>query len=472
MSRLRRRAVRQDGFALIVALGFMFVLGIASTTAISYATTNESSTKRSKAEYVAQQLAEAALARAYATLYNSPDPTWSDSVPLTTFAANGGTGTYSGTLVATTWTLVGVGRVKSPTHGADIVRTVRGRSGIGSGQRGNGNNAVWNYIFVDDSSGCTTLGNSVNISIPLYVRGNLCLQQTATLSASAYSVQVGGYVQFENSSSIGGSGAGQRLNEAHIAGGCRVGTTGPFTTCGDATRVFTVNPPDTTTTGLTKPPVNLPNWYAESRPGPMNNCTSGSFPGGFDTDTTLNRSRGTVDLTPDAAYNCEFRDAEGRLVGQIKWEPGAPGTLTVRGTIFFDGDIVFRNSTNAVYVGRSTIYASGKITMNQLTKLCGVATCDGAWRPLTNLLAFVAGSSTDSIGFDMGQSTLFQGAVYAVNDYREANSSTVWGPIVARQVYFQNSTVNIYVPIGTLLPGMPAEFEEVVVVTNEAASWG
>jgi hypothetical protein len=69
-------------------------------------------------------------------------------------------------------------------------------------------------------------------------------------------------------------------------------------------------------------------------------------------------------------------------------------------------------------------------------------------------------------------STRFQGAIYAVNDYSEANSSTVWGPIIARRVSFANSSVNHYVPIGTLMPGMPATYEDVVTVTNEPGSWG
>ena len=59
-----------------------------------------------------------------------------------------------------------------------------------------------------------------------------------------------------------------------------------------------------------------------------------------------------------------------------------------------------------------------------------------------------------------------------MNDYTEANSSTVWGPIIARRVAFANSSVNHYVPIGTLMPGMPANYEDVITITNESGSWG
>ena len=42
-----------------------------------------------------------------------------------------------------------------------------------------------------------------------------------------------------------------------------------------------------------------------------------------------------------------------------------------------------------------------------------------SWDPTQNLLAFVAGSSTDATGFSIQNSSVYQGAVYAVNDYSE-----------------------------------------------------
>ena len=66
--------------------------------------------------------------------------------------------------------------------------------------------------------------------------------------------------------------------------------------------------------------------------------------------------------------------------------------------------------------------------------MCGVAGCNANWDPTQNLLAFVAGSSTDTVGFSIQNSSVFQGAIYAVNDYSEENGSDIWGPIIARQV--------------------------------------
>ncbi len=72
----------------------------------------------------------------------------------------------------------------------------------------------------------------------------------------------------------------------------------------------------------------------------------------------------------------------------------------------------------------------------------------------------------------VGQQSHFQGAIYAVLDYSEQNNSTFWGPIIARRVSLANSTVNHYVPIGTLMPGMPVSYEDLVTITNEPGSWG
>jgi hypothetical protein len=462
---LRNHFGREDGIALVLALGLAMVLAIVGTTTIAYTAGNERASNYSKATKTTQALAEGGLHYAYSTLYNSSTPTMPSAVPPTTVSVNGGTVTYSGVLNDDTWTLSGVAQLPSPTGSAEIVRAVRGKVSVGSSQQGTSNNAIWNYVYADSLASCTTLGNSVNVNVPMYVRGDLCFQNSASFTGTV--LQVGGTVQLLNTSTVGLSG--DNVDEVHIGGGCRLGSSGPFTSpCSAGQRVYG-DVVDDDPTGLVKPPVDLAGWYANSVPGPMYPCTSGSFPGGFDNDTTMNRSRPTVDLTPSAAYDCTVTSG-GQVVGRIAWSPSTKA-LTIAGTIFFDGDIEFSNLTEAYYTGRGTIYSSGTITLRNSTRLCGAVGCDSDWNPSQNLLAFVAGSSTDAVGFAVENATTFQGAIYAVNDYSEQNGSTVWGPIIARQLYFQNSVENHYVPLGTLLPGMPATYEEAVALVNEAGSW-
>jgi hypothetical protein len=71
----------------------------------------------------------------------------------------------------------------------------------------------------------------------------------------------------------------------------------------------------------------------------------------------------------------------------------------------------------------------------------------------------------------MVNSTRFQGALYAVNDIRQRNSAVVWGPQIARQIHLMNSVENHYVPLGTLLPGMPASYSETIVIQPEQGGY-
>ena len=465
MRRIRTRRFRAEaGFALPFALLTMAATGTLATSAIAYSSSNYGAAKRSDAETKALALAEAGLNYAYSTLYNSGTPTMANAVPSRTITLDTGDATYYGTLTGSTWKLVGIGTVQNPIGpgSASVVRTVSGSATLGSAHRGTDNNAVWNYVYVDDPTYTTDLGNSVDVNIPLYVRGNLRLSNTAQVSS--YALQVGGTLEFNNSSHVGTSS--EPVHEAHVGGGCRVGSSGGYTKpCGAAQRVYaTIS--DSTPTTFTKPPVDLSGWYFNAQPGPRHPCTNGSFPGGFDNDAVPNNSRASVDLTPGSAYDCRVYDASGALVGQITWNPSTQA-LIIAGTIYFDGSIVFSQQNRAIYQGRATIYAAGDITLSNQTTLCGDPECDTDWNAQQNLLAFVAGRNVS-----IGNNASFQGAIYAVNDYTEANASVIWGPIIARRVALANSSVNHYVPIGTLMPGMPANYEDVVTITNQNGSWG
>src|SRR3712207_1288851 len=91
LTRLTTLFRREDGIALVVALGMSVVLGISGTTAVVYSTHNQTSAARSKADRSAQSLAEAGLAHAYSTLFGSGTPTMPNAVPSTTIPMNGGT---------------------------------------------------------------------------------------------------------------------------------------------------------------------------------------------------------------------------------------------------------------------------------------------------------------------------------------------------------------------------------------------
>jgi Tfp pilus assembly protein PilX len=467
LHRLRARLRCERGFALVLALGVMFVLSATGASVAYYATSNASSSARSSADKTALALAEAGLNIAYGTLFNAPDPRNGQAVPLGSTQMEGGTAEWWGTLAGSTWTLVGRGTVRNPAGPKALVRRRSGQVTIQTGQQGSANNAIWNYLYADSLASCTTLSNSVTIDIPLYVRGDLCMNNSAQVIGSH--LQVGGTLTINNTAQVSST-----VTEAHIGGGCRLGNGQLHSPCSASDHVYAAHT-DASPTGLTKPPIDLANWYANADLGPHRNCSVGSFPGGFDNDAALNRSRGPVDLMPSTAYDCRVLDGQGNVIGQLTWTPGqgqAPGSLIAKGTIYFDGDITLSHNAFGVYSGRATIYSSGRVTFANSVKLCGTAACDGTWNANQNLLAFIAGSSTDSVGFLLANNTSFQGAVYAVNDYSQANSSDMWGPVIARQLFISNNTHNHYVPFGTLLPGMPATYEEVTVLAPLSGGFG
>lgn len=477
--RFRNRFADERGFALVLALACMLVLSTAVTSVAYYATSNSKASDHSRSSQYALSLAEAGLQMAYSTLENASNPSMSSAVsptPVADVPLTGGFASFEGSYdsVAQEWTLTGIGKAYDPNRaGSFVIRTVKGRAKVGTASVGSKNNAVWNYVYADSTSTCTTIGNSVDVNIPLYVKGNLCMSNSARVTS--YALQVGGTVTMTSPNNEIGDPAAY-LHEAHIGGGCSTDGVNYVSPCGPAQRVY-ASTVDTTTSGLSKPPVDLAGTATSANLGPAHGCSIGSvpWPGGFDNDANhLNQSVGTIDIAPkNTTYDCKALDASGNVVGELGWDGT---TLTVAGTIFIDANLSFGQLEKVVYKGKATIYASGTITIGQQTTICGVADCGSDWNPNVNLLAWVAGApcaangaETDSMSIQ-NNSTL-QGAIYTVCDYREGNSVTVWGPIVSHQVYLQNSTTNFYVPIGTPLPGMPSQYDQVQTIVPESGSW-
>lgn len=468
----------ESGFALVLALMVVVALGTAVTSVAYYSTSNFHDSTRSRSDQSALALAEAGLNLAYSTLEHASNPSMATALPsaaVPDIAMSGGFTTYYGSYdaAAQVWTLTGVGKAYDTNHpGSFVVRTTHGRASIGTASVGSSNNAVWNYVYADSTSSCTTIGNSVVVNVPFYVKGNLCMANSARVTS--YALQVGGTVTMTSpSNEIGDPSA--YLHEAHIGGGCSLDGVHYSTPCGAAQKVY-ASTIDSNPTALAKPPVDLAGTASSADLGPAHPCTTGSVPwaGGFDNNANhLDQSVGTVNLVPSTHYDCKALDASGNVVGELGWDGT---TLTIAGTVFIDGNIAFGQRNTVVYKGKATIYASGSISIDQYSTVCGSVGCDSTWDVSKNLLAWVAGRPCAANGaqtnsFSLSNNSTFQGAVYAVCDYTEGNSVTVWGPIIAHQVYLQNSTTNFYVPIGTLLPGMPAQYTQVQTVVPQPGSW-
>jgi Tfp pilus assembly protein PilX len=469
---MRQRLENESGIALVMAVGILAFLMITGSAVVFYAGSNTRSAEHSADNARALNAAEAGMNYARAILWNSSTPTSSSALPS---SASPGQVTLEGTTVkywgsydtaTKVWTLYGSGTDTNPTGGtAQVARQASSQVLVSSTAA---LDPAWGYLFADTTS-CTLLQNSLEIDAPIYVRGDLCMKNSAMIVSDL--VQVRGKVQIENSASIGT--ASVPVGQVYVGGGCRFPWSGSYVTpCGTAQKVYrTIF--SSTVPNLTKPPLDPPlsYWYANAKPGPQAKiCTTGSFPGSFDNDSTLNRSNGTQYLFTASAYDCQVKDGAGNVLGRIAYTPGTPGTFRLEGVVFFDGKLEFPGNRDVVYQGRGTIYATDEIKIQNHVRLCAVAACDTTWNPDVNLLAFVAGATSDK-GFLIENNTTFQGAIYIVNDFHQENSVIVCGPVIAQELVISNNTENCYVPFTTGAPGMPGTSTATTTLTSVPGSF-
>jgi hypothetical protein len=474
---LRQRLRDESGIALVMAIGILTVLMIAGSAVVYYATSNARSSEYSADNQKALNLAEAGLNYARAVLWNDSDPTSPTSFTGGPLTVEGGTVNYSGSYNASSkvWTLTGTGTYANPTGpGAAPVSRIASSQVLVTSTTGL--DAAWGYLFADTSS-CTLLQNNLTIDAPIYVRGDLCMKNSAMITGDL--VQVRGRVQIDNTASIGTVGV--PVPEVNVGGGCRYPWSGSYVTpCTSSQRVYrtifsstvpNIDKPPICAYGVSSCPVgtvDLQSWYTNAKPGPTNDPAG--CPLQFDNGGGFNRSNDTQYLFPNSSYDCQVLDGSGNLLGRIAYTPGTPGTFIINGVVFFDGKLEFASNRDVVYQGRGSIYASDTITIQNHVRFCGVAACDTTWDPDQNLLLFVAGASADT-AFKIDNNTTWQGAIYVVNDFLQDNSAIVCGPVIAQEIVIQNNTDNCFVPFANGVPGMPGAGSPVTSLVNVPESF-
>src|SRR5215218_2043122 len=334
--RLKRLLGREEGSALLIAMGALTVFAIVGTTLTYYTTRNAASATYSKENTRSFSLAEGGLANAFAVLNlpsnNALDP---DILPASEATASsavyeGGTAKWWGVLdrAAAVWTISAVGLEKNPTGpgGSQVRRKLTAKVPIIPTYTQPLNNPVWNYLYAGHTgSACDqTLNNNITGSARMYVAGNLCLSPNVQLAQST--VIVGGTLDVSNNAAVGASTSMATRVETYVSGNCRYAT-GSWGSCAgdqDARHIYSKRS-DGINIGVNQPaPVVAPpaadfaTWYENAIPGPSQTCTTSSgTPPAFDTNypSRDNSVSSVVDLTPSSSYFCR--------VG-----PGANTTLT------------------------------------------------------------------------------------------------------------------------------------------------
>jgi len=515
----------EQGQGLAISLLVMFLISVLVVGVLTFTATNQRHAGYSKSVQVATSLAEAGLNNAASTLAAAAVPTSTNNgllvpnpntctsslLPSSASAAtpksySGGTvkwwGYFDQTVHAdnTTdcqnwvWTLKGQATVPNPTgpNSSPIVKTVTAQVKVNAPVKTNFGVGVWNTIYspYGPTPGVcdTSIGQGINISVPVYVGGNLCMGQNATITRSVY---VGGFLFFNNKQgSIGSNSA--PINSAHVGSYCQVQNTGTqVNPCksepqpnNKSTNIWVTGAPNNLSgpasdfVGITAPAIcwdgsqsactNTPpgGWYTYASPGPLHPCSSPaagqptfdtSPPNGWN-DTYQNT---VFNLTPPTSYTCQTAQ------GELTWNAAAR-TLKVVGTVFFDGSITMTTSGNQAitYIGQnscanpgdcqSVIYASGDISINS-EKLCAVLNSSGNdcdwnnWDPNKKILIFASNGPT---GVTVGPSqTSFQGGLYATNTVATGQSALTEGPLVSgtKTVVLGQQFGGTFPPI-TLLP--------------------
>jgi hypothetical protein len=449
-----------------MALGIMLVVSIALTATIYFTSATARHANTSNAGQKAYALAEAGVNNAIGQLAShypnptTPGPTtpgdlWVGSPSPVPYGS--GTTQWSGLFDSEmkVWTLTGIGKVKNPTGGSDITRTVTAKVRVTLGPP-----PFTRYgLFVDDAIGpCTEMNGDNTITVPIYAAGCLSLGGGVTIvepssnpsDPTTVSANVGGQLSVSGSSHVGTDS--REINWVGTKDGCNPHPAG--VPCGDVAGVIRAESYGTYL------PVHLPAVDADTEYGKANwstaACSTGANP--FDSNGVRNNSLGTTDLM-GKAYDCTAKDGSNNVVGQLGWNPSfddplatptgdiPPRTLRLSGTIFVDGDLALAPSDGFQYSGDGTIYVNGVVDLKGT--ICGPGsswdakknTCGKTWSPLQGLgaLLIVATNKNNAyFAVNFGSQAVVEAGLWAIG-----NVDGSGGPYLGGSVFVDEGFADI-----------------------------
>ena len=195
----------ESGFALPLALLVMATTSAILVTAITTTSSSGRTANLGKARVSAEALAEAGINNAMAVLANPSNYAFNPQLlPSRTTTYNEGAVTWSGTLDQQTgyWTITSVGSVHNPTNTGFVTRRLTATTEVVPTLSQPLNTLAWNYIYSRRTGNTCdmTVGQTVQVASPLYVNGNLCLQNQAKVAKGP--LVVGGNLTQTNNNSV------------------------------------------------------------------------------------------------------------------------------------------------------------------------------------------------------------------------------------------------------------------------------
>ena len=509
--RLAHRTVREeDGIALVMAIALMLVLAITTAGIIVAGTANQRTTFVSNEQRQAFAIAQEGLAYAEGCLYAAAAN--SDSTPPCTSVQDipnepVGSGTYYASVASdgTTWTMYGSGTVDGITRDVHAQATVP--SPVTSTETG-----VWNSVYADASgSSCaTSINGTVTISVPIMVRGDLCL--SGSLNYTGSQLEVGGNLSVTGSAKVGTSSKKVAIVRVGLTSGstntCTLGNNAPVmpgsgncdgkhspvyaTSIGEGVDVTPSMPCigqpsswDPTCTGSNDGTwTTLHSVYNNQANLPQSGCPANLF----DNDTTLNNSDTSISsaLLSSTAYDCTLGSSAKPCtssinVCEIKWTPSTH-SLAVNGTFYFDGSLTI--SGTVIYSGQASFYFTGGVGTNGSPTFCGASgtfggsNCTTSWNPDTDGIVMIAGCWSNSTGstltttacVGLGGGSTVQFGVYCTTQYTTAGGSSNMGPVLANSLNLGGNAQTL-IPFHVFPPGTPENTTTTYLPASAPTNW-
>jgi Tfp pilus assembly protein PilX len=466
----------ESGQALVLGLVTMAVLATLTTAAALQVTVNHRSAGHSADADKAFAIAQLGLSYAEGRLYAAAAAHTAPATGATSYSQDGGTGSYT-TYVGvdgTTWTMTATATYNG------ISKTVSAQANVPSPVSIN-DGSVWNYLYADSNSGCTSLSQSTVITVPIFIRGNLCLSNSAQITGA--NVEVGGNVSFLNTSSIGTST--QKIDTLQVAGTCNGVAPGTGTCDGNHAPVWATHVQNSLTVSLSKPPVDFGARYSSTIPGPAtgHGCGAGStgIPAGFfDNDSVQNNSISNLATTLFGNSDYVCKDSSGATV--LSWNHST-NTMTINGSFYFDGNLTVGGSQTINYTGQGTIYITGTVAFNGSSGICGIANCTQSWNPDANGIIFIAGcwhsnsNGTTLVTYagdgiyciDVNTSKTVQFGSWVGTDYAMRSGSNM-GPVLADTLTLASGASSL-IPFHYMPPGTPLNSQNVYLPASPPTNW-
>lgn len=476
----------QRGQALPMALAIMTIFGILTAAITINGAANDRSSLKSADARQAFELAQSALAYGEGAVYaaTSAPPTNVQTIPA---QPGGGTGTYLITPVSgscsCTWAITATGTVDSVSRTITAIAT-------GASSTTVTNSGVWNYVYADAAgTTCATSWNgTVTISVPILVRGDLCLSGSVNYTGSQ--LQVGGNLSVTGSAKIGSSSS--KISQLQVGlsstsmSTCNGVTPGTGVCDGSHSPIYA--------TSVTRGIAVTPQMPCIGQPSSLDSQCTGSNDGTwstlksvyntqaglaqtgcpanlFDNNTTLDNSDTSISsvMFGNTDYDCKVGSNE------IKWTHSSK-TLYVNGTLYFDGSLSI--SGTIVYTGQASLYFTGGVSMGSNSSFCGIVNCTTSWNPDTNGIIFIAGCWANSTGstlttsgcVSLGGGATAQFGVYCTTNYSTSGGSSNMGPVLANTLSIGGSTSSL-IPFHYMPPGTPLNTQTQSIPAQAPSSW-